>query len=348
MSKVAVTGGAGFIGGEFVQQLNADPEVSEIKIIDISFPDYKLEPKMKYYYGNVSDLARLINLFKGVDEVYDNVGLLGTHDTEELGAYPFSAAQVNNIGFLNQIQAAEMCGIKKFFHQTKDLFFNEYENTYTFTKKAAELYAFWARYTGRLNVTVATYFNASGYRQHLGPIRKLFPLVTVQALLGLDLTIYGTGNQTLDAVHPTDLVRAAILLTKHDDGNKEVNKIYDIGTGQRISVNELCDKIIEFSGSDSKKVYLPMRQGEKADAVLEANVDDVRMLEEKYGFKCEKSTDEIITEYIEYYRTQVDPVYVYNCLKYFQDTYGKFKKDGVEVDIADYSILDIKRLLRGF
>ena len=335
-----VTGGSGFIGGESVIALSEDPMVKEIRILDVNFPDYDLTPKMKFHRVDVTDALSLIKHTKGVDLWLDNVGLLGTDNSVELGSYPKVASDVNVTGFLNQVEVAKLNGVRWFYHQTKPMFSHNYENWYTVTKKQAELTAFWARSTKNIPITVATYFNASGCRQHLGPVRKMFPLFTVLAIMDLDLAVYGSGKQLMDIIHVRDLVEASILLTLNDDYTKP-HKVFDIGTGQSISVVDFSKRLIELTGSSSKIAFQPMRAGEAEDTEIRAATEDINDLSSRLGWSPKFTLDDIINEYVDYWLNTTDFTGIRNSLIYFQQTGRYFTRKGEVIDISDISVKGI-------
>lgn len=341
---VAVTGGSGFIGGEAAMALSEDPMVKEVRILDIAFPDYDMTPKMKYHRVDVLDIMSLMRRTQGVDMWLDNVGLLGTDNSLELGGYPGAASAVNVTGFLNQVEVARAVGVRAFYHQTKPMFSHGHENFYTVTKKQAELTAAWARETKGVPITVATYFNASGRRQHLGPVRKMFPLFTVLALLDMDLAVYGTGEQLMDLIHVRDLVDASILLTVNDD-YKKPGRVNDIGTGQAISVLEFSEQLIALTGSESGIARQPMRAGEAVDTKIRATSDDIKRLHDELGWEPQFTLEDIIKEYIKHWSGYKDTTYIRNCLLYFQQTGRYFTIKGKTIDVSALSVRDISGML---
>jgi UDP-glucose 4-epimerase len=347
---VVVTGGSGFIGGACVKLLNEDPCVSEIRILDVAFPDYELTSKMRYFRVDVNDLATLLKYSVDADEWIDNVGLLGTGDTHELGSYPATALATNVNGFLNQLEAAYLNGVPRFFHQTKNRFDTTNgtegglsENWYTATKSMAEIAAFWARKSRHQQVTVVRYLNASGRRQHLGPVRKLFPLAVVNAILDIDFTVYGDGQQLADFIHVEDLASAAMTFMRADSMDKPV-RMLDIGTGQAISILDLVTKIKQkIPSSKSAIQFLPMRKGEKENTRIEADLRDIEEAR-SYGWECKFSEEDVINDYIQYYLSgDVDYTYIYNTMVYFQETYSPFTSNGQPINIRDMGVEGVRQ-----
>jgi nucleoside-diphosphate-sugar epimerase len=347
---VVVTGGSGFIGGACVKLLNDDPSVAEIRILDVSFPDYELSSKMRFLRCDVNDLSALLKYSVDADEWIDNVGMLGTGDKHELGAYPVATLQTNVAGFVNQLEAAYINRVPKFFHQSKNRFderdgtpFGLSENWYTATKSMAEIAAFWARKSRGQQITVVRYLNASGHRQHLGFVRKLFPLAVVSAILDIDFTVYGDGQQLADFIHVEDLASAALTFMRSDNKDAPV-RMLDIGTGQAISVIDLVTKIKAAVGSSSHVQHLPMRHGEKPNTRITAASEDIEEAR-SYGWECKFTEDDVIRDYVDYYLTgEIDYTYVFNTLVYFQDTYNRFQSHGRPIDIRTLGVAGIRKL----
>ena len=80
------------------------------------------------------------------------------------------------------------------------------------------------------------------------------PRFVQRALKGEPVLIYGTGKQTRCFCYVADLVEAIISLM---NCKQAAGKVYNIGTSQEIAIEDLADKIIEMTGSKSKKQFVP-------------------------------------------------------------------------------------------
>jgi len=94
----------------------------------------------------------------------------------------------------------------------------------------------------------------------------------MQKLKKKPLTIAGDGNQTRDFIHVKDLSKAFLKTIK----SKTVNKIYNLGSGRRISINTIA-RI--FNG---KKKFIPIRPGEPKDSL--ANISKLKAAGYNYDF----------------------------------------------------------------
>lgn len=250
--KCVVTGGSGFIGQYIVRALAE--EGNDVVIFDVAKPEYKLPDRAEYIEGDVRYYSNLFDLcVDGVDEVYDCAGVLGTH---ELIYDSNRAVDININGAVNVLKVAVDTKVKRVFHPTKP---NDWLNTYSITKHAAERFCRMYADTFGLHVVVMKWFNAYGPAQKLYPIRKVVPMFAIQALRDLPIEIWGDGHQTVDMVHAADIAKFAIGAVRRDD---LMGRICDVGSGQPLTVNQLAEKVIELTGSKSQLTHLPMRVGE--------------------------------------------------------------------------------------
>ncbi len=103
-----------------------------------------------------------------------------------------------------------------------------------------------------LPVVVARFFNTVGPRQ-TGRYGMVIPRFVEAALRGDPLQIYGTGRQSRCFGYVGDVVDAVIALMNCKEAP---GRVYNIGSTEEISIEALADKIIEMTGSGSKKQHL--------------------------------------------------------------------------------------------
>ncbi len=307
--KILVTGGSGFIGSHIVEKLSEDSN-NEIIIFDIAKPDIEHKQNVKYVDGDICYKTSIDKVISGCEEVYDCAGVLGTH---ELVFQTERAIDTNIKGAFNVIQACLDHKVKRVFHPTKPIFKNYWENTYTISKITAENFVRMFKNVYEMDATILRWMNASGPRQHLYPVRKFIPIAICQALLDKDIEVYGTGNQTVDIIDVRDIANIAILATRQL--GKE-DKIYDVGSGQPVSCNDVAEIIIKKTNSKSKIKHLEMRVGEALDTKIAAKTHDELLT--KLNTKLKFSFEETINACIDYTKS-LDK-------KFLQKVYHFFKK----------------------
>ncbi|MBG9941035.1 NAD(P)-dependent oxidoreductase [Brevibacillus formosus] len=312
--KCVVTGGSGFVGSFIVEELVK--RGNEVVIVDLVPPNYELPEEVKFNVGSTLYPETMRSAFAGATEVYDVAGVLGT---EELMSDNGKAIDVNIKGTFNCLDLALVEGVKRFFYPTKP---NEWLNTYSITKIAGEKFCEMYRRAFGLDVTILRWFNAYGPRQHLYPVRKAVPLFIIQALYGLDIEVFGDGEQTVEMVYVEDMARIVVDATRSSLGMK-AGKVLDLGSGQVMTVNHLCKEIIRIvnahfrpknNPSPSQIRHLPMRMGEPMRTHIQAELADLR---NHMHIPVFTDVEIGLIKTIEYYNN-LPKVEVMRALQYFQ------------------------------
>jgi UDP-glucose 4-epimerase len=266
--KVIVTGGAGFIGSNLVDELvklkykvtvidnfvtglqkNLNQSKKNIKIekIDISkCPQSKLE-----------------KIFKNTSIVFHLAGLA---DIVPSITNPQSYFDTNVNGTFKVLLASKNCNVKKFIYAasascygipenypTKESSKFQVEYPYALTKlMGEELTLHWAKVYGMHNIS-CRFFNVYGQRSRTtGAYGAVFGVFLAQKLANKPLTIVGNGKQTRDFIHVSDLVNALVKASK----NGKKGTAYNLGSGKETSVNTIAKLI------GGKKIFIPKRPGE--------------------------------------------------------------------------------------
>ena len=265
--KCLVTGGAGFIGSNLVDQLVLRKH--KVVVLD-NFSTGRLSNLSQHKKKNVKivkiDISNNKNLdkyFKGVKYVFHLAGLA---DIVPSIKNPEKYFKSNVVGTLNVVRAAEKTNIKKLIYAASASCYgipNKFptkENAkinlmypYAFTKwQAEELIMHWTKVYNFPAISFR-FFNAYGPRSRTsGAYGAVFGVFLAQKLANKPLTIVGSGNQTRDFIHVNDLVNGIIKAAL----SKKVGKIYNIGGGQEIKVNKIAKLI------GGKKIHIPKRPGE--------------------------------------------------------------------------------------
>ncbi len=267
MVKSLVTGGAGFIGSNLVDQLVKKKH--KVIVLDNfstgrrSNLSHQIEKNVKIIKIDISNNIYLDKYFKGVDYVFHLAGIADIVPSIE---NPNKYFKSNVVGTLNVVQAAKKANIKKLIYAASASCygipdkFPIKENAkinpmypYAFTKwQAEELIMHWAKIYNFPAISIR-FFNAYGPRSRTsGAYGAAFGVFLAQRLANKPLTIVGSGNQTRDFIHVYDLVSGIIKAAL----SKKAGKIYNIGSGKEVKIN----KIIKLIGG--RKVHIPKRPGE--------------------------------------------------------------------------------------
>ena len=265
--KSLVTGGAGFIGSNLVDQL---VKIGHKVIVLDNFSigrksnlSHHTKKNVKTIKIDISGNKKLDGYFKGVDYVFHLAGLVDIIPSIE---NPNKYFKSNVVGTLNILQAAKRSSVKKFIYAgsascygtpekypTNEKSKIDPQNPYALTKYLGEqLVIHWAKVYNMPNVSLR-FFNAYGLRSSTkGTYGSVFGIFLAQKLAKKPLTIVGDGKQTRDFIHVYELVDA-IIKTVRKGKNGE---IYNVGSGKEISINFIANLI---GGS---KFNIPKRLGE--------------------------------------------------------------------------------------
>lgn len=238
---IAVTGGSGFIGSHVVDELekrgNGVVVVDRAEGIDLLGSFDKLEDQLEY-----------------CDSVIHLAGVLGT---DELFDDPDNAIDVNIKGTARVLRIAQ----KHNLQYTGIIMPSVWDNVYQATKHAALALAraWWRHY--HVRVAHVRAFNVFGEGQKVGTPQKIIPTFADRAWRGLDLPVWGSGEQTVDLIHVKDVARMLVDATSF--GSLDV---FDAGTASAIPVNSVARAVLQivnnYAPTVSNIAYQPMRRGE--------------------------------------------------------------------------------------
>ena len=102
------------------------------------------------------------------------------------------------------------------------------------------------------------YFNVYGPRQPPNDYSGVISIFIDQALTDQPITVHGDGDQTRDFVYVDDVVTANLLAAETD----HVGIAYNVGTGERVTIRELAETIVEVTDSNSDVVHTDERDGD--------------------------------------------------------------------------------------
>jgi UDP-glucose 4-epimerase len=142
-------------------------------------------------------------------------------------------------------------------------------------------------------------FNTVGPRQ-TGAYGMVVPRFVNQAIKNEDMTVYGTGKQSRCFLHVKDVIKTLIKLMNNKDA---VGQVFNIGSQEEISVENLAKKIIEITKSKSKLVYISYEKAyEEGFEDMQRRVPDTTKVNNLVGFKPTIDLEGIIKSVVEYYK----------------------------------------------
>jgi UDP-glucose 4-epimerase len=239
--EIAVTGGSGFLGQAAItaaQQAGHDA--------------------WSFDRSRGDDVLGSLDGLRDADAVIHLAGMLGT---SELFDDPEAAIQVNVVGTLRILQWCRAQGAVYVGVTMPHVF----PSVYTATKVCAQRLATAWHLAYDMPVSHVRAFNAYGPHQAYGPghPQKILPTFARAGWEGRPLPVWGDGEQTMDLVHADDVGRMLVEATGHGD-----DSVFDAGTGQPVTVNELAAFVLDVTGSNAGIEYLPMRPGETPTQIV--------------------------------------------------------------------------------
>ena len=311
MSKVIVTGGAGFIGSNLVQELLKRGH--QVSILDnlstgrLPNIEFLLDDKnVAFVRGSVNNLALMRRLFSGTDFVFHQAAVPSVPRSIR---DPRTSHLANATGTLNVLLAARDNSVKKVVFASSSSVYGDTptlpkvedmapnpQSPYAVSKLAAEHYCRVFERVYGLNTVCLRYFNVYGPRQDPGsPYAAVIPLFINSALAGKPPVIFGDGEQTRDFTYVKDVVTANILAAE-----SPATGIFNVGSGSRVSINHLAQLIIKIVGdSKIKVVHREARPGD----ILHSLADISRA--ETFGYRPRYTLEDGLPEVVEYLRQLV-------------------------------------------
>lgn len=312
--RILITGGAGFIGSNLVENLLKDSRVSHVRVFDNlatgalrNIDEFRGQSKFQFIEGDIRNYEACRNACEGIDRI--------THQAA-LGSVPRSindpltSNDVNITGTLNIFTAAKEKNIKRVVYAASSSTYGDHPglpkvediignplSPYAVTKYVNELYArVYASLYG-VGFIGLRYFNIFGPRQNPeGPYAAVIPLFAEAIISNVPPTINGDGQHSRDFTYVANAVQANVLALFTED-NAAVNQVYNIACGHQTSLNELFDHLKAEAGSDLKPIYGPERKGD-----VKHSLADISKAKQLLGYDPAVSVKEGLAKTFRWYQ----------------------------------------------
>ncbi len=317
--KILVTGGAGFIGSNFVNYMvNAHPEDEIINLDALTYAgnlenlkDVEDKPNYKFIKGDIADRAFIFDLFeKERPDIV--VNFAAESHVDRSIEDPEIFVKTNVMGTTTLLDAAKEYGVKR-YHQVStdevygdlpldrpDLFFTEEtplhtSSPYSSSKAAADLFVQAYHRTYGLPVTISRCSN--NYGPYHFP-EKLIPLMIARALADESLPVYGDGANVRDWLYVLDHCKAIdLILRKGKEG-----EVYNIGGHNEKTNLEVVKTILAaLNKPESLITFVSDRKGHDRRYAI-----DPAKLENELGWVPEENFDTGIAKTIQWYLDNED------------------------------------------
>lgn len=307
--SLLVTGGAGFIGSNFIRyMLQAHPEYPIVNLDALTYAgnlnnlkDQKNNPRYTFIHGNICD-ATLVNTVMEKFTVDTVVHFAAESHVDRSIADASVCVKTNVLGTHILLEASKRRKVRRFIHiSTDEVYGSRKEGSfretdilspsspYSSSKAGSDLLALSYYTTFGLPVIVTRCTNNFGPYQFP---EKLIPLFVTNLIDGKSVPVYGTGKNIRDWIHVQDHCNAIVfLLNKGDSG-----EIYNIGGENEMTNLGITQKILKLLKKDDSMIeYVQDRPGHD----FRYSLDCTKL--HSLGWKPSHSFDEGLNETVTWY-----------------------------------------------
>ena len=311
--KILVTGGAGFIGSEYVRgllggELDGSTEHSVTVYDKLTYSGNLAnlapvadDPRYSFVKGDINDAALLDEVLPGHDAIV-HFAAESHVDRSITGATEFVVTNVQ--GTQTLLDAARRHSIGRFLHVSTDEVYGSIDegswteqwplspnSPYSAATAGSDLLVLAAHRTHGLDAVVTRCSNNYG---HYHFPEKMIPLFVTNLLDGKRVPLYGDGGNVRDWLHVSDHVRGIHLaLTKGRSG-----EVYNIGGGTEVTNKELTARLLEACGADWGSVdNVPDRKGHDRRYSL-----DITKISAELGYTPQVTFEEGLARTVQWYR----------------------------------------------
>ncbi|WP_135829687.1 GDP-mannose 4,6-dehydratase [Halorussus halobius] len=313
---ILVTGGSGFIGSHLVDHLLSETNDDVVVFDDLSTGTadnlaHLDTDRVDIRDGDVRDADAVVDAVADADAIYHLAAAVGVKNIVEK---PLTSLQTNLQGTENVLEAAAedrtpvfLASSSEVYGKSEDFPFSEDDDrvlgptstprwSYAAAKATDEFLALAYHDERDLPVAVARFFNVVGPRQ-TGQYGMVVPTFVEQALAGEDLTVYGDGTQTRCFTHVSDAVEITHELLDAEVAHGEV---FNVGSTEPTSINDLAERVIEVTGTDSEITHVPFEEVYGKDfEEPDHRRADVSKLRKTLGRVPESNLDRILHDIID-------------------------------------------------
>jgi len=269
MTKVLITGVAGFIGSNLADRLIKEGNYEVVGIDNLSYGVKEQIPSgVDFFELDIRDKS-IFSLFKNIDYVFHFAAKNCINDCQ---LDPLETVDINVKGTVNVLEAAKLSNIKKVIYAESSAIYEGTdilptpedkvapESFYSISKFSTMYFATAYYKYYNLASTALRYFCVYGPRQdYRRTIPPVFSAFIIKLLKGEQPVIYGTGEKRRDFIYVDDINDFHIQCIEDE---RTTGNVYNLGSGNNYSVNEIYKIIADLLESDITPIYKPDLPGE--------------------------------------------------------------------------------------
>jgi len=311
--KVLVTGGAGFIGSNFVRRTLEDAyeglEGAEVVVYDAltysgnpaNLAPVAQSPRFTFVQADIRDAGALDDVLPGIDTVVHFAAESHVdRSVRDSGIF----VETNVLGTQRLLDASLRAGIQRFVHVSTDEVYGsiaegswdeaqplEPNSPYSASKAGSDLLARSYYRTHGMNLSITRCSN--NYGPYHFP-EKVIPLFITNLIDGLHVPLYGTGENIRDWLHVDDHTRGIAMVVT----GGRAGEVYNIGGGTELSNRELTQKLLDATGTDWS--YVDQVEDRKGHD-LRYSVD-IGKIQSELGYAPLVPFDQGLADVVQWYR----------------------------------------------
>ena len=312
MTRVLVTGGAGFISSNFVRHLlHATPhEVVSLDALTYAgnlenLADVMAHERLSFVHGDIRDRDLVRQVVGEVDVIVNAAAESHVEKSIDEGASEFVTTNVEGTQILLDairetpvdrfilVSSSEVYGTAEYAPMDEDHPLNP-RSPYAATKAGADRLAYSYYVTYGLPIVIVRPFNNYGPRQHP---EKVIPRFITQALSDEPLTVHGDGHASRDWLYVDDDAEAIEAVIAADI-DSIAGEVINVATGIDISVSDIADLVLEvLDKPPSLRTNVPERLGQ-----VDRHIGSTDRAELLLGWRARTSFEEGLARTVEWYR----------------------------------------------
>jgi dTDP-glucose 4,6-dehydratase len=319
MKKILITGGAGFIGSNFVNHIYKNHIDYKITVLDaLTYAgnqeniseEIKNSERFQFWYGNLNNLSLVDKLIAEVDMVIHfaaeshvarsifNNRLF--YETDVLGTQSVANAVLENSSRIERfihISTSEVYGTAISEPMTEDHPLNS-TTPYASAKAGADrlIYSYWKTYD--IPAIILRLFNNYGPYQHL---EKVIPRFITSAIMNEHLTIHGDGKSSRDWIYVEDVCKA-IDRVMHCNLENVRGEVINIGTGRDIDILSIAHTVLDMMNKPKSLIsHIGDRPGQ-----VKKHISSTKKVQELLSWKAVTKFEQGLEKTIAWYQNNRD------------------------------------------